>query len=146
MVDIPAGTITCEVTGSLHSFKETLALGSREGHCLQIEIDQYILCDPPFLFSNHSCEPNCGINSKLQLFTLVDIPKGKELFWDYSTSMYERHWTMHCRCGSINCRGLIEDFNLLSEDLQIMYLNQNIVLPFIVKQLAKEKKLLPTRA
>lgn len=146
LVDIPAGTIICAVNGSLLSFEETLLLGSRESHCIQVEIDQYILCDPPFLYSNHSCKPNCGINSNLQLFTLIDIPKEAELFWDYSTSMYERHWTMKCRCGASNCRGIIEDFDLLPNDLQRIYLDVNIVLPFIVRQLAKEKNLLSTRA
>src|SRR5215213_4720535 len=85
--NITANTLLCAVTGPLLRFHETIKLNERESHCLQIEQDQYILCDPPFLYSNHSCEPNCGLNAQLQLFALRDLKKGEELFWDYSTSM-----------------------------------------------------------
>lgn len=111
--DLDAGTVLCNVTGPVLSFEQTIQLHKRESHCLQIEQDQYILCDPPFLYSNHSCAPNCGLNAHLQLVALCDLKKGEELFWDYSTSMLERHWTMKCSCGSPQCRGLITDFDLL---------------------------------
>jgi hypothetical protein len=133
--NISAGTILCNVTGPLLSFQETVALNECESHSLQIANDQYILCEPPFLYSNHSCDPNCALNALLQLFALRDIKRGEELFWDYSTSMMERHWTMQCSCGAINCRSLITDFDLLPEDIQTKYLQQGIVLPFIVAQL-----------
>jgi uncharacterized protein len=146
LADIPAGTVLCSVTGRLLTFHETLELKERESHSLQVGMDQYILCDPPFLYSNHSCEPNSALDDQLQLYALIAIPIGKEIFWDYSTSMYERHWTMQCYCGNKNCRRVIEDFDLLPEALQQKYLGMYIVMPFIVKQLAKEKKLLSTRA
>src|SRR5215213_5448852 len=95
---ISSGIIVCSIQGNQISFKETLLLGERERHANQVGIDKYILCEPPFLFSNHSCYPNCGINSELELFTLKEIEKGEELFWDYSTSMLEQHWTMDCAC------------------------------------------------
>lgn len=132
--NLAADTILCTVTGPLLTFQETLALNERESHCLQIDSDQYILCDPPFLYSNHSCEPNCALNAQLQLFALRDIAHDEELFWDYSTSMLERHWTMMCSCGSLRCRKLITDFDLLPEDLQTTYLRQGMVLPFIAAQ------------
>ena len=146
LVDIPASTIVCTVEGEVLNFTQTLHLGERESHSLQVDTDKYILCIPPFLYSNHSCEPNCGLNSDLQLFALEDIPKGAELFWDYSTSMYERSWTMKCFCGSKNCRKVVRDFDLIPEVIQRKYLDMNIVLPFIVEQLEKEKKYLSTRA
>ena len=137
---IPANTLLCSVTGSLLTFKETLLLGTRESHCLQIEKDQYILCNPPFLFSNHSCNPNCAINNQLQLYTIKNIAIDQELQWDYSTSMLERHWTMQCYCGANNCRNIITDFDLLPKDLQYEYLKRNVVLPFIVQQLQTTSK------
>lgn len=133
--NIPAGVSLCSINGKHISFKETLLLGERESHSIQIGNDEYILCEPLFLYSNHSCNPNCAINSNLELFTLKDINTGEELFWDYSTSMLERHWTMNCFCGSKNCRRLITDFDLLPLELQEDYLRINIVLPFIVDEL-----------
>jgi hypothetical protein len=143
---IKANTVLCNVTGPLLTFQQTLELNERESHSLQIGKDSYILCEPPFLYSNHSCTPNCALNAQLQLFTLYSIPKGEELFWDYSTSMLERHWTMPCLCGSANCRKLITDFDLLPEKLQTFYINKAIVLPFILTLLDTYTKVHEHRA
>jgi hypothetical protein len=132
---IAPGIPVCSITGKQISFKETLLLGERESHAIQIGIDKYILCEPPFLFSNHSCQPNCGINSHLELFTLREIEQGEELFWDYSTSMLEQHWTMDCACANSNCRKIITDFDLLPSQLQQQYIKMNIVLPYILNHM-----------
>lgn len=129
--NIPAQTILCKITGSELNFASTVELKHKESHSLQIDFDKYILCEPPFLFSNHSCNPNCGINASLEMFALKKIKKGEELFWDYSTSMLERHWTMKCACGEKCCRKIITDFDLLPQRLQSKYLQLNIVFPFI---------------
>lgn len=133
--NIPAFTSICSIKGRSVRFKETLLLGEKESHSLQVGIDQYVLCESPFLYSNHSCNPNCAINNNLQLFTLCTIKKDEELFWDYSTSMLERHWTMKCSCGQNNCRKVVSDFDLLPPLLQQQYINMNIVLPFILEEL-----------
>ena len=137
--DINAGTILTKVTGPIITFQDTLQLGDRESHSMQVDIDKYILCDPPFLFSNHSCVPNCGIDNSLNLFALSKIARGEELLWDYSTSMYERHWTMKCNCGSPACRKIIKDFDLLPNHVQDKYLSMQIVLPFIVELLSSQR-------
>jgi uncharacterized protein len=133
--NISIGTPVCSIKGRHISFKETLLLGEKESHCIQTGSNKYIFCIPPFLYSNHSCNPNCGINAGLELFALRNIAPGEELFWDYSTSMLERHWTMNCFCGSKNCRKLITDFDLIPFELQEKYLRMNIVLPFITEEL-----------
>ena len=132
---VAAGTVLCTVTGPQLTFQQTIELADRESHCLQIDQDKYILCDPPFLFSNHSCAPNSTLNAQLQLVALRDLEKEEEIFWDYSTSMLERHWTMKCSCNAPRCRNVITDFDLLPETLQAMYLEKGMVLPFIVAQL-----------
>ena len=136
---IPAHSVTCKATGIRLKFNETLRLAERESHCLQIGADQYIYCQPPFLYSNHSCEPNCGVNADLELFTLREILPGEELLWDYSTSMFERHWTMRCHCGCKECRHVITDFDLLPLHLQKKYLRMNIVFPFIKEVLLQRE-------
>lgn len=132
--DIQAGTVLCKVSWKEKelNFAQTISLGEKESHAVQIDIDRYLLCEPPFLYSNHSCNPNCAVNASLEMFALTNINAGEELFWDYSTSMLERHWTMKCHCREKNCRGIIQDFDLLPKDLQEKYLQLNIVLPFIV--------------
>ncbi|MBD0333811.1 MAG: SET domain-containing protein-lysine N-methyltransferase [Chitinophagaceae bacterium] len=135
---IPAFSFLCKATGPVLTFSETLQLADKESHCLQIDIDKYILCEPPFLYSNHSCNPNCALNENLELISIREIQKDEELVWDYSTSMYERHWTLQCQCGAAQCRKMIADFDLLPEDIQIEYLKRKMVLPFIVCQLKEE--------
>ncbi|HWJ25958.1 MAG TPA: SET domain-containing protein [Flavisolibacter sp.] len=139
---IPAGSVVCKIPlGTELNFQNSLQLKDRESHALQIDFDRYILCVPPFLYSNHSCNPNCGVNTNFEMVTLRDVREDEELFWDYSTSMLERHWTLSCACGEKNCRKIITDFDLLPQKLQNKYLDLNIVLPFIVhfvqQQLAK---------
>lgn len=129
--DIEAGTVICKATGKELNFEQTLLLKEKESHTLQIDFDKYILCEPPFLYSNHSCSPNCAVNNKLELFALKKIKAGEEIFWDYSTSMLERHWTMKCSCGKKNCRKIITDFDLIPKHLQRKYLDMNIAFPFI---------------
>jgi uncharacterized protein len=129
---IDPGTVLCDIRGRELSFQETITLKEKESHTLQIDFDKYIMCEAPFLYSNHSCNPNCAVNHNLEFITLKEIRAGEELFWDYSTSMLERHWTMKCACGENNCRNIVSDFDLLPKYLQEKYMQLNIVLPFIV--------------
>jgi uncharacterized protein len=143
---IAADTVLCDITGPFLTFQQTLQLGAKESHSIQVDNDKYILCDPPFLYSNHSCTPNSALNSHLQLFALRDINKDEELLWDYSTSMLERHWTMQCACGSSLCRKIITDFDLLPQNVQHFYLEKNIVLPYIVTNIQSFSKAHMNRA
>jgi ribosomal protein S27E len=144
-MDLPCGTVVCKVTGSVLSFEETVKLGDQECYCLQIDKKLYLIPSPPFYFSNHSCDPNCGLNERLELITIKDLKKGEELCWDYSTSMLERHWTMQCLCGKENCRGIIKDFDLLPQHLQHKYKNLKIVLPYILRSGMDEQAIIEVR-
>jgi uncharacterized protein len=131
--DIKPGTVLCKVSSNERelNFYQTTLLAEKESHTIQTDFDKYLLCEPPFLYSNHSCNPNCAINSDLEMFSLKKIKAGDELLWDYSTSMLERHWTMQCACREKSCRKTITDFDLLPIKLQLEYMRINIVLPFI---------------
>ena len=135
---ISQGSIIIAIKGERINFTGSLDLGNREPYCLQVGMDKYIIPESPFLYSNHSCDPNSGINSKLELFALRPIAEGEELLWDYSSSMLERHWTMRCHCGSPGCRQVITDFDLLPGDTQELYIRLGIVLPFIVHYLNEQ--------
>jgi uncharacterized protein len=125
------GEIIFKFSGRKLNFLETIKLGEEECYPVQIDHDRYIYPDPPYCYINHSCDPNCGINNDLELFAITDILKGEELFFDYSTTMLERHWQMNCFCNSSNCRKLIQDFDLLPDEICRKYLDIGIVLPFI---------------
>ena len=133
--NISKGSPIMAIHGERLNFSDSLELGDWESYCLQVGIDSYIIAEPPFRFSNHSCDPNAGINSKLELFALRSIGKSEEIVWDYSSSMLERHWTMRCHCGSLTCRRLVTDFDFLPKQTQERYIELGIVLPFILDYL-----------
>ena len=66
-------------------------------------------------FINHSCDPNCeAIDEKGRIFieAIRNIPKGSELFYDYSyardkDTSEEDEKLYVCLCGSPKCRGSI---------------------------------------
>jgi uncharacterized protein len=137
--DIPSDTVLLKIEkGKELSLAETLALKENESYCLQIGADIYIALHYPFFLANHSCNPNCGINGKLEFFTSAPVSKGEELRWDYSTSMLERSWTMKCNCGEKNCRKEISDFDQLPYPLQRAYIRRGIVMPFIIDLLGNK--------
>ncbi|GAF72517.1 unnamed protein product [marine sediment metagenome] len=73
----------------------------------------YILPESPWMYINHSCEPNVGVKHDRYLIAIKDIKKGDEINIDYSTLFLEG-WTMKCKCESKNCRKVISTFDKLS--------------------------------
>ena len=68
---------------------------------------------------NHSCEPNIGFRSTVELVAIKEIAADQEVLCDYG--FYSTEITI-CACGSKNCRGKVtpEDWKLKS--LQDKYL------------------------
>jgi hypothetical protein len=130
-------SLIMNISGRLMKFDEAVLLGEKESYPFQVELFEYIAPDQNdfWQYINHSCEPNCGVNEKLEIIALRDIEKGEELFYDYSTTMLERHWTMQCQCNSKNCRHIISDFDTLITDRQKYYLGKGVVQNFIKKYL-----------
>jgi len=65
-------------------------------------------------FVNHSCEPNCEMQKwsvnglfRMALFALKDIEAGEELGYDYNFSLFNAAEGQPCKCGNVNCRGVI---------------------------------------
>lgn len=76
-------------------------------------------------FSNHSCSSNAGLKiegEKVILIAIKNIQKGKEITWDYSTTMNEDDWEMDCVCENKNCRKRIRDFKYLPKTVQQKYI------------------------
>jgi len=101
---------------------------------LQIGKGLYIDVDRPFLYINHSCDPNAGIKKKSTLFAIKNIKKGDEITFDYSTTIDE---SFECKCGSKKCRGAIVDFFGLSKKLQKYYADKKALPNFILKKYKK---------
>src|SRR5208337_2618791 len=56
---------------------------------------------------NHSCDPNVGVKGQIIVVARRPIIEGEELTFDYDTTETSAE-PFKCRCGSSNCRGLID--------------------------------------
>jgi uncharacterized protein len=133
--DIQKAETILAFNGPIIDFAETKRRGPWECMPLQIGLDRYFDTRPPGIFVNHCCDPNAGIRNDHNLVALRDIPRGGEVFFDYSTTMEEQSFTMRCLCGAPGCRHVVADFSTLPRKVQESYLAQGIVMSFIVKKL-----------
>jgi SET domain-containing protein len=72
------------------------------------------------LFSNHSCEPNIGIQGQIVFVAMRDIQSGEELSHDWATTDDDTY-EMQCHCGAHHCRGIITGQDWRRKDLQEKY-------------------------
>lgn len=136
--DFARGDIVLHFDGQVFTGDELDRLGYVPGYPLQIDLDRFMLLDEPYVFCNHSCDPNTGLTAELQLRAVRDIKRGDELSFDYSTTMLEDHsWSLECGCKTALCRGRVQDFDLLDAATQRRLVDEVGVLPFITRELAR---------
>jgi hypothetical protein len=56
---------------------------------------------------NHSCQPNVGFNAADDFVAMRAIRRGEELCWDYAFAESNPKFRMKCRCGAVDCRGVV---------------------------------------
>jgi len=69
------------------------------------------------IFSNHSCDPNIGVQGQIVFVALRPIAPGEELTHDWATTD-DDDYSMPCRCGAPGCRGTITGKDWQNEELQ----------------------------
>jgi uncharacterized protein len=124
-----------QFSGRTISFCEAVSLGTHEANALQVGPAEYVELESPGVYANHSCNPNAGVMRDRWLVAMRPIEAGEEIRYDYSTTVWEDHWSMRCACGEANCRGVIDDFYRLPIDVQDRYIIQNVVQRFILLKL-----------
>jgi SET domain-containing protein len=72
------------------------------------------------IFSNHSCDPNIGVQGQIVFVALRVITAGEELTHDWATTDDE-DYTLECRCGAAACRRTITGKDWQWADLQRKY-------------------------
>jgi hypothetical protein len=129
---IPQRTEILRFTGARLTLAQVRACGPQAANALQVGIDNYIYLDEPGRLVNHSCAPNAVVVDDCRLVARVDIPPGSEIRFDYSTTVGDG-WTMPCRCGAADCRGLVVAFQLLPEPLRRSYAIRRQVESFLLE-------------
>jgi hypothetical protein len=117
------------------SYEELMDRGIDIGMTLQVGVDAYKLPTGSLEdFTNHSCDPNTGIKLASQgtvIVALRDIDAHEELTYDYSTYLGNPYEKMKCLCGADNCRGVVGNFEELSDDVKKKYLDLGVVGKFV---------------
>ncbi|HSF31130.1 MAG TPA: SET domain-containing protein-lysine N-methyltransferase [Candidatus Tectomicrobia bacterium] len=72
------------------------------------------------IFSNHSCDPNIGVQGQIVFVAMRDIQAGEELTHDWATTD-DDSYEMPCHCGAQHCRGIITGQDWRRQDLQQKY-------------------------
>jgi hypothetical protein len=132
--DIKEGEIICKMNGTSISYKQFCEkFGNDCDDLLQIENENYIELMEPYIYFNHSCNPNAGIRNKGILFALKDIKKNEEICYDYSSTSDDLCWKMQCKCGEANCRKTIRDFQNLPHELKEFYKGKGALMDYLVE-------------
>jgi hypothetical protein len=128
---LPAGALVLAFTGRLLTLREVRAKGALAANVLQIGINQYLDLEEPGRFVNHSCRPNAGVVNLTALVTLRPVRRAEEIRFDYSTTISDG-WTMPCKCGMPECRGVVAAYQLLPPALRQRYALLGVVQPFML--------------
>jgi uncharacterized protein len=74
------------------------------------------------IFSNHSCDPNLGVQGQIVFVALRGIEAGEELTHDWAMTDDDTY-EMVCHCGALNCRGVVTGQDWRRKELQEKYGN-----------------------
>jgi hypothetical protein len=122
-------------------FAQLRALGYTYAEMFQVGADLFI---PPYGgldgFTNHNCEPNCGLRVDpcgFEMVALQDITANEELTYDYWTHQEHPEDHMVCNCASPSCRGIIGSFSTLGPELRRRYIELGIVADFAAAEASR---------
>jgi SET domain-containing protein len=123
-----AGEIVCVKGGYVFPRAELAELAPLLG-AAEIQIADDLFLGPreleeregAMIFSNHSCEPNIGVQGQIVFVALRKILPGEELAHDWSTTD-DDEYTVECRCGAPSCRRIITGKDWRRPDLRQKYL------------------------
>lgn len=126
-VKIYRGEIVAIKGGKILNSTEWKLLESELGSA-EIQIsDQFFIApankeerEGSMLYTNHSCDPNIGIQGQIVFVAMRDIAAGEELTHDWATTD-DLDYEIDCNCNSPKCRGKITGKDWKKKELQEKY-------------------------
>jgi len=127
--DISAGETIAVFTGE--TYKSDTALGLPDimrDHAIQIGKDEFVFGYKGLAHRVcHSCNPNCGIRGRTEIFSVRNISKGEQITWDYRCSE-NSDWVLEtCLCGSERCTGFVGNYQSLPASFKAEYKSKNMI-------------------
>lgn len=129
--DLPAGMVVVRLGGELVSSDELAArlsaagAGPRAAHVDSIsaydDLHLVLPTDTPAHFGNHSCDPTLWLVDGFALATRRAVLAGEEATVDYGTISGADGYRLACRCGTVECRGVVTSADWTRTDLRERY-------------------------
>ncbi len=127
VADIPPDEVVVVKGGTIQTREERDRLEEIMGPAeIQIADDLFIGPVTPqtreegMMHLNHSCNPNVGLRGQITFAAMRPIKSGEELTFDYATGDHD-DWEMECRCGALQCRGMVTGYDWKIPELQEKY-------------------------
>ncbi len=124
---ILAGEIVCVKGGYVFTRQAWAELERTLGPAeIQIAEDLFIAPsndderDGSMIYSNHSCEPNIGVQGSIVFVAMRDVDAGEELTHDWATTD-DLDYVMDCNCRHPSCRDVITGKDWEKPELQERY-------------------------
>lgn len=146
---IRKGELICCMKGEKISISELKSRyktkKERPSDPLQVSEHTYLDLDEPYVYINHSCDPNAVVVRFSELITVKDIRAGEEITIDYSLTEWsddedwkgDDDWSIECNCQSPSCRKVIREFRFLPKHIQKKCIRQMIVQDHIIRKYKK---------
>src|SRR5215472_1911713 len=124
---ISAGELVCVKGGYIYRGETLRAMGPWY-QAAEIPIGDDLFIGPvtederegSMIFSNHSCDPNIGVQGQIVFVAMRNIERGEELTHDWATTDDDDS-RMQCHCGAAGCRGLVTGKDWQKQELQEKY-------------------------
>jgi len=124
---IRSGEIVCVKGGHIFGGSELQKLAPKLGPA-EIQVADNLFIGPvneeeregSMIFSNHSCDPNVGVQGQIVFVALRDIAAGEELTHDWAMTDDDTY-EMECHCHAPNCRKVITGQDWKKRELQEKY-------------------------
>jgi uncharacterized protein len=124
---IDKGEIVCIKGGYIFN-RQTLQKVSQSLGPAEIQIAEDLFIGPlaeaeregGMIFSNHSCDPNIGVQGQIVFVAMRDIAAGEELTHDWAMTDDDAY-EMECNCRADNCRRVITGQDWRRKELQEKY-------------------------
>lgn len=124
---IAKGEIVCVKGGYVFDRRRLVELQADLGPA-EIQIAEDLFIGPVraqereggMIFSNHSCEPNIGVQGQIVFVAMRDVTAGEELTHDWATTD-DDSYEMACACGAPTCRRVITGQDWRKPELQRRY-------------------------
>jgi hypothetical protein len=127
IASIAAGEIIC-IKGGYVFDRESLREMPEWYRAAEIQIGEHLFIGPlneeeregSMIYSNHSCEPNIGVQGQIVFVAMRDIKPGEELTHDWAMTDDDES-EMECHCGAASCRGTVTGQDWRRRDLREKY-------------------------